>query len=948
MKSSQEIRKQFIKFFEKKGHKAFPSAPVIPIDDPTLLFTNAGMNQFKEYFLERVKPEHTRIVNSQKCIRAGGKHNDLEEVGRDGYHHTFFEMLGNWSFGDYYKKEAIIWAWELLTEIWKLPKDKLYVTVHHSDKEAFDLWQTHTDVNPEHIEYHGDKDNFWEMGNTGPCGPCSEIHIDRGENFCNLKSDTEHKCRINGDCHRFIELWNLVFIQFNRDEKGDLSPLKSKYIDTGAGFERICQVLQNVKTNYETDLFLPLINQITELSGVPYPESDYRSESVPEQESTVKDYDGTSHRVIADHVRALTFAIADGGMPSNEGRGYVLRRLLRRASRHGRLLTLNKPFLYQLIDMVIKIMGDHYHEVSEKQSHIKLVIKAEEERFNLTLDNGLEKYRIYRDEKFKQIINLLRSVPELLADAPLKDRDFDLEESIEVDIGKFNSGNNRNYLFRFLEKEYISEEGKQLIKDAFTLKGEQVFTLYDTFGFPPDLTRILAEEDSLTIDEQGFQEEMKQQKSRAREAAKFDLETEDISWIDLVESDKVEFLGYDHSSLFSRIVRYHIDDDNNVKIVLDRTPFYAESGGQVADTGRIFNDECEITVSDVRKHNGLIVHLGKLVSGEINTKPVTAMIDSEVRKNTARNHTATHLLHKALKEVLGDHVQQKGSLVHPDYLRFDFTHYAQVTNRQLKAVEHQVNRVVRECLPLKSEVKPLLKAKEDGAVALFGEKYGNEVRVVSIGDYSMELCGGTHLNFSGEIGFFKITSESSIASGIRRIEAITGERAEKYVDILEAEIDEVIRKLNSPRQNFLEKLEKIITDNKQLHLQLHSIKVKSASNVLDKLVQKATQINGIKMAAARISVSRAEVLRQLGDQLKQKLGSGIGILIAPVQDKVAVMVVVTPDLTKRFHAGTIVGRIANLFDGKGGGRPDMAMAGGKHPAKIDSVLKMIPEILKEY
>jgi alanyl-tRNA synthetase len=471
MLSSKEIRKQFIEFFEKKQHKAVPSAPVIPIDDPTLLFTNAGMNQFKNIFLGQTKPAHLRVVNSQKCIRAGGKHNDLEEVGKDSYHHTFFEMLGNWSFGDYYKKEAINWAWELLTKVWKLPKDKLYATVHKTDEEAFNFWKNETDIDPAHIEYHGDKDNFWEMATTGPCGPCSEIHIDRGEEFCNLKNDQSHKCKINGDCHRFIELWNLVFIQFNRDEDGKLTPLPKKYVDTGAGFERIVQVLQKKDSNYHTDLFMPIIKEIAGISKVEY-HLDER---------------GVSHRVIADHIRALSFALADGGMPSNEGRGYVLRRILRRAARHGHLLNMKEPFLYKLVDVVVDLMGDHFTELREKQAHIKLIIKAEEKRFNVTLDNGLK--------KFNEII----------------------------------------------------------IKTRKIISGSDAFQLYDTYGFPLDLTRLMAEEKGLKVDEKGFEKEMEKQKKRAREAAKFDMKLEEIDWIELQPTTKTEFVGYKYNSASCKV-----------------------------------------------------------------------------------------------------------------------------------------------------------------------------------------------------------------------------------------------------------------------------------------------------------------------------------------------------------------------------------------------------------
>ena len=861
--NSNEIRKQYIEFFKKKEHKVVPSAPVIPIDDPTLLFINAGMNQFKDIFLGKTKSEYKRVVNSQKCIRAGGKHNDLDEVGRDGYHHTFFEMLGNWSFGDYYKKEAIEWAWELLTNVWKLPKNKLYATVHTSDKEAYELWKNQTDIDKSHIEYHDDKDNFWEMGNTGPCGPCSEIHIDRGEEFCNLKDDSNHECKVNGDCHRYIELWNLVFIQFFRDEDGKLNPLENKYVDTGAGFERICQVLQHKDSNYHTDLFMPIIKQIEEISKVKY-HSDER---------------GTSHRVIADHIRALTFAIADGGMPSNEGRGYVLRRILRRAARYGHSINMKDAFLYKLVDVVVELMGEHFTDLREKQTHVKMIIKAEEERFNETLGNGLK--------KFKEIVT----------------------------------------------------------KTKTEISGSDVFTLYDTFGFPIDLTKIIAEEKGLTVDEEGFKIEMEKQRQRARDAAKFDLKTENIDWIELSDFVPTEFVGYTENSSTCKILKYNLEE-NNVKIVLDRTPFYAESGGQIADSGKIFNEDCEIIITDVQKDADQFIHFGKLQKGEINNKEFTAEIDVVKRMDIARNHTVTHILHKALKSVLGEHIQQKGSYLHPDHLRFDFTNFKQVDKHELDIIERAVNEKIRECLPVKTEVMSIENAKKEGAVALFGEKYGETVRVVSIGDYSKELCGGTHIRFTGEIGLFKITSESSIAAGIRRIEAITGVQAERYVKILEDEIDEIGRQLNAPSSSVIEKINKMISENKNLHVQLKTIRVKSAGNILDQLIQKAIDIDGTKVVIAKINIPNPGMLRQIGDQLRDKLQSGIGVLFAEVSGKVSILIVVTKDLTNKYHAGKIIGKVAELVGGKGGGRPDMAMAGGKNSNKIVEAIKKVPEIIR--
>jgi len=605
--------------------------------------------------------------------------------------------------------------------------------------------------------------------------PCSEIHIDRGIDYCNLQDDPNHTCKVNGDCHRYIELWNLVFIQFFRDENGKLNPLDKKHVDTGAGFERICQVLQDTDSNYHTDLFMPIIKEIERITKFQYHKDDR----------------GTSHRVIADHVRCLSFALADGGLPSNEGRGYVLRRILRRAARHGHLLGLKNTFLHELVDTVIEGMSDHFMELKEKRTHIKMIIKAEEERFNETLDKGLS--------KFKEIITNL--------------------------------------------KEQV-------------IPGEAAFMLYDTFGFPLDLTKIMSEEIGLTVDEEGFQTEMEKQKQRAREAGKFELKLDDTDWTKLKPATDTEYLGYQKISTKCQIQKYHIDAENNVKIVIDRTPFYAESGGQVGDAGKIFNEDCEIIISDVKKDNDLFIHLGKLKSGTINNKEYTAKIDLERRKSIARNHTATHILHRALRDVLGDHVQQKGSLVHPDHLRFDFTHFQQVSRQELDVIERAVNAKIRECLALETEIKSIDEARQDGAMALFGEKYGDNVRVISIGNYSKELCGGTHLRFTGEIGFFKITSESSIAAGIRRIEAITGEKAEKYIKLMEDEIDEIGRQLHAPTGGVMDKIQKMMTENKNLHIQMKAIRVKSAGSALNNMIEKAVDVNGVKLVMISLNFDR--------------------------------------------------------------------------------------------
>ena len=866
MLTSNEIRNQFIDFFNKKGHEIVKSSPVVPIDDPTLLFTNAGMNQFKPIFMGEVTPKFKRAVDSQKCIRAGGKHNDLEEVGKDGYHHTFFEMLGNWSFNDYYKKEAIIWAWELVTKVWKMPKDKLYATVHKSDEEAFELWKNETDIDNSHIQYHGDKDNFWEMGETGPCGPSSEIHIDRGEEFCNLKNTPNHKCRVNGDCNRYIELWNLVFIQFYRDETGKLNPLEKKYVDTGAGLERVAQIMQKVNSNYDTDLFTPIIKEIEKISGVAYSKGD----------------SGVPHRVIADHIRALSFAIADGGMPSNEGRGYVLRRILRRAARFGRVLNLTKPFLFKLVDVVTDIMGNHYSELIEKKEHIKLIIKAEEERFNITLDKGLAKF----DEILKN------------------------------------------------SKDSIS--------------GKDAFVLYDTYGFPLDLTKLLAEEKGKNVDEKIFYEEMEKQRKRARESAKFKTNNENINWITFAETENTEFVGYKQTKINTKICKYSIDDKNNVTVVLEKTPFYAESGGQIGDSGKIYNDDTEIIINDVQKSNNLFIHYGKLKKGEISNSVFTAEISMKKRKDTARNHSATHLLQAALKQVVGKHIQQKGSYTSDKYLRFDFTHFQHLTERELDMIEEIVNAKIRECIKVNVDIKPIDEAKKDGATALFGEKYGDTVRVVTMGDFSKELCGGTHLNYTGEIGLFKIRSESSIASGIRRIEAITGEEAERYVKNLENKFANAKELIKSTDDEFLEKLEKLISENKQIKKNLERLESKLKSGKLDTHLQNVITLkDGTNLITFRLDVDNTGELRKLGDVIKQKLKSGIAVVGADVKGKVSLMAIVTKNLVGKYHAGKIVGKVAELVDGKGGGRPDMAMAGGKSVDKIDKAISEVKEIIEE-
>ncbi|NUM70374.1 MAG: alanine--tRNA ligase, partial [Ignavibacteriaceae bacterium] len=694
--TSAEIRQKFLDFFEEKQHKIVHSSPVVPYDDPTLLFANAGMNQFKDVFLGTGRREYTRAADTQKCIRVSGKHNDLEEVGHDTYHHTFFEMLGNWSFGDYYKKEAIMWAWELLTERYSLPKERLWVTVYRTDDEALEIWKNHTDINPDHILKFDEKDNFWEMGDTGPCGPCSEIHI-------NISDDYDNPEYVNAGRPDCIEIWNLVFIQFNRDENGVLHNLPATHVDTGMGFERLCAVIQGKASNYDTDIFRPLIRKIEEISGADYTDTN----------------DIIPIRVIADHIRTLTFAIGDGAVPGNEGRGYVLRRILRRASRYGRKLNLKEPFLFKLVDTLTEQMGHVFPEIVAKADYIKKIIKIEEDHFNKTLDRGLE-------------------------------------------------------LFEAVASEMRAGGVK-------VFSGENSFKLYDTFGFPLDLTRILAAENGFELDEKGFENLMHEQRERAREASKSKFAGVAVIPAGLdqfitEEGGESKFAGYDDYSLKGRIIGYKKEDNVDL-VILDKTPFYVEAGGQIDDTGIIKAGDTKLFVPDVFKVEGQTVHvLENPAQSTLSTgMEVEAVIDYRRRMDIMRNHSATHFMHSALRKVLGTHVQQSGSYVGPDRLRFDFTHYQKVTPEELREIEIIVNEELRKNVPLMHHRNvPIEKAQKMGALMFFGDKYGDFVNVVQFGDYSMEFCGGTHVKNSAEIGIFKIISESSIASGVRRIEAVTG------------------------------------------------------------------------------------------------------------------------------------------------------------------------------
>ncbi len=855
--TSSEIRRKFLDFFESKEHKIVSSSPVVPYDDPTLLFINAGMNQFKDVFLGTGSRSYKRAADTQKCIRVSGKHNDLEEVGYDTYHHTFFEMLGNWSFGDYYKQEAIIWAWEFLTEVIKLPKNKLWVTVYRTDDEAFNLWKDKTDINPAHILRFDEKDNFWEMGDTGPCGPCSEIHI-------NLSGNEEDGSLVNAGSPECIEIWNLVFIQYNREKDGSLTELPQKHVDTGMGFERLCRVIQNKSSNYDTDVFVPLIKKISELSGIPYEKED----------------DQISMRVIADHIRTLTFAISDGAAPGNEGRGYVLRRILRRAARYGRKLNLKEPFLYKLTDVLGETMGNVFPEVVEKKNNVKKIIKAEEESFNSTLDRGLD-------------------------------------------------------LFEQISGRIISSSGK-------VISGADVFKLYDTYGFPVDLTNILAKEKGLQIDENGFNTLMDEQRERARKVTKDKqnavvIDKKSLDGFKLAERFNTTFTGHEELETISKITGIKTDDTNTF-VILEKTPFYAESGGQVSDKGKLIIDGKEYPVINLYKFENCIIHvIEKASTASIGTE-VTASVDRNYRWNIMRNHSATHFLHRALRQILGIHVQQSGSYVGADRLRFDFTHFEKLKDEDILQIEKIVNNSIRMNYDLQHHKNtPFEQAKKMGALMFFGDKYGDSVNVVQFGDCTLEFCGGTHVKNSSQIGLFKIISESSIASGVRRIEAVTGEGVENYIN----EQNNEIRKAD-------EKISQLIEEKKKLEKELAELHLKEKLGGIDNIVKNPADIEGIKVFKGKVDAAGMDELKSMGDDLRNKIQSGVGVLISAFEEKVGIVCVVSDDLikSKNMSAGKIVGEAAKIVGGGGGGRPHLATAGGKDINKIDEALENVEKIIK--
>ena len=838
---SAEIRESFIHFFESKKHKRVESAPVLPLGDKSLLFTNAGMNQFKSIFLDTEVPTNLRVANSQKCIRVSGKHNDLEEVGRDGFHHTFFEMLGNWSFGDYYKKEAIEWSWELLTEVWKLDKSRLWVTVYKDDDEAFNFWKNCTDIDEKRIVRCGAKDNFWEMAETGPCGPCSEIHYYVGDDIDNQKSELVN----NSD--QYWELWNLVFIQFNRKSDGSTVDLPKKHVDTGAGLERICSVLQGKDSNYKTDLFEKTISEIENISGAKYNKNEI------------------TFNVICDHIRMLSFAIADGVLPSNDGRGYVIRRVLRRALKFGLNLKIEKPFLHRLVGSVVLTMSNHYPELKNNQQHIEKTILEEEELFLRTLDNGLIQF-----------------------------------------------------------EKIISKSTKQIVS------GKDAFKLYDTFGFPLDLTELMANERGKEVDVEEFKVEMNKQKELAKSNQKFVFDSIDFDWKYKMNHSNSNFMGYESDSLECKIINWASFEDETF-IILDQTPFYAESGGQVGDTGKIFNKDFNADVLDTKKNGDFIIHVCKVKEGQISENlNVEAKIDSERRAKIKSNHSATHLLHKALRDKLGDSVNQAGSLVHPDYLRFDITYPKKITKKEILQIEENVIEMIKEDIQVTTSEMSLDRALKSGAMALFDEKYNNEVRVVIIGD-SKELCGGTHVSTTMEINKFRIKSEKAVSAGVRRIQAITGEEVEIFMEdekLSLIEMEKISQKKEDDKRHHKEMLEKID---------------------LEKIVSSQRSINGINLICAEINLGSANDLKTLNKKLKNNYQNGIAIFWTRIDKKMTISVSVTKNLqSKSLLAGMLAKSISLELGGGGGGKNDFAMAGIGIENSNEDILKAIDKsILKE-
>lgn len=865
-KSTAEIRQEFLDFFHSKGHQVVASSSLVPHNDPTLLFTNAGMNQFKDVFLGLDKRNYSRATTSQRCVRAGGKHNDLENVGYTARHHTFFEMLGNFSFGDYFKHDAIQFAWELLTsEKWfALPKERLWVTVYESDDEAYEIWEKEVGIPRERIIRIGDNkgapyasDNFWQMGDTGPCGPCTEIFYDHGDHIWGGPPGSPEE---DGD--RYIEIWNIVFMQFNRQADGTMEPLPKPSVDTGMGLERIAAVLQHVNSNYDIDLFRTLIQAVAKVTGA-------------------TDLSNKSLRVIADHIRSCAFLIADGVMPSNENRGYVLRRIIRRAVRHGNMLGAKETFFYKLVGPLIDVMGSAGEDLKRQQAQVEQVLKTEEEQFARTLERGLA---------------------------------------------------------------LLDEELAKLSGD--TLDGETAFRLYDTYGFPVDLTADVCRERNIKVDEAGFEAAMEEQRRRAREASGFGADYNAMIRVDSAS----EFKGYDHLELNGKVTALFVDGKSvdainagqEAVVVLDQTPFYAESGGQVGDKGELKGANFSFAVEDTQKYGQAIGHIGKLAVGSLKVgDAVQADVDEARRARIRLNHSATHLMHAALRQVLGTHVSQKGSLVNDKVLRFDFSHNEAMKPEEIRAVEDLVNAQIRRNLPIETNIMDLEAAKAKGAMALFGEKYDERVRVLSMGDFSTELCGGTHASRTGDIGLFRIISESGTAAGVRRIEAVTGEGAIATVYADSDRLSEVAHLLKGDSNNLADKVRSVLERTRQLEKELQQLKEQAAAQESANLSSKAIDVNGVKLLVSELSGVEPKMLRTMVDDLKNQLGSTIIVLATVAEGKVSLIAGVSKDVTDRVKAGELIGMVAQQVGGKGGGRPDMAQAGGTDAAALPAALASV-------
>ncbi len=864
MVTSNQIRTQFLDYFKEKGHEVVASSPLVPGNDPTLLFTNAGMVQFKDVFTGAEQRPYSRAVTAQRCVRAGGKHNDLENVGYTARHHTFFEMLGNFSFGDYFKREAIHQAWELLTEGYGLPSEKLWITVFEDDDEAEAIWRDEIGVPAERITRCGEKDNFWSMGDTGPCGPCSEIFYDHGPEVEGGPPGTPEE---DGD--RYIEIWNLVFMQFNRDASGNMTPLPKPSVDTGMGLERLAAVLQHVHSNYDIDLFRSLIRAAADITRA-------------------ADLNDKSLRVIADHIRSCAFLIADGGVPSNEGRGYVLRRIIRRAIRHGHRLGVREPFFHRLVETLEQEMGAAYPELKRRRAIVERVLRQEEERFAETLYQGM----------------------------------------------------------RILEQAFMELEGG-------TVPGETVFRLYDTYGFPSDLTADVARERGLEIDLAGFEVAMERQRETSRDASKFGAVQTDGLDIDA----ETTFTGYERLTDDITVIALYdpqgqaveaLGPEDSGLIVTDTTPFYSESGGQSGDRGRFRGDGIEVEITDTQKGGSAAAHSGVVTEGRLTVgTPLTAVVDAQARAATARNHSATHLLHAALREVLGEHVTQKGSLVEPERLRFDFSHFEPVDEEGLAEIERRVNSWILSNAAVSTEVMPLDAAVERGALALFGEKYAEDVRVLSIGDVSTELCGGTHVSRAGDIGLFKIVSETGVAAGVRRLEALSGDGAYAWLSALDASTARLAALMKADRDGLEERVQQLLGRNRELEKMVEGLKARVASAHGDELLAKAVEIDGIKILAERFDGADPKSLRDTLDQLKNKLGSAAVVLATVNGEKINIVAGVTPDAVDRVKAGPLVNHVASQVGGKGGGRPDMAQAGGNDPSQLDKALASVPGWVSE-